>query len=276
LLRAAVTPPEQVLASLSDIVIDSVSSVRCALAVSLGAHAVFEDPNRKEFFLANIAPLLLDLLADSNDDVRIATSASLRDLIGVFDLSIIFDNLSEHIRFVLTDLEWRVRRNGVRLFCSLSLVCSPRYFDVNGMPFIVRALCDDCTQIRLFTISQLPFLVQRFGGKWLMKSLLPRLQDLNVSSNYLWRQTYLLSIVTLVDRFPADLQAQLVFQPIVRALRDPVYCVVVFAMDLLSAHITEIHPFKRQAEITPILESIFVDSPPTIIEKANALLSSCR
>jgi hypothetical protein len=276
-IRALLPNSEQVLADLSSLVADPVVSVRCALAVALRAHTTVDVPENPEAaFLSNIAPIILALLGDTNDDVRIAASINLGDLVGVFEFDFIFVQLYEQIRSILTDMQWRVRRHGYRLLCCLSLVCSARYFNLNIMPFVVKALCDNSSQIRLFAISQLPFLVQQFREQWLMESLVPRLQELNTPSNFLWRQTYLLSLIALIDWFQPERRSQFVFQPIIRALRDPVASVVLLAIDLLSTHITEIHPFRRSAEIKPILENIFVDASQTIVEKANALLSSCE
>jgi hypothetical protein len=96
------------------------------------------------------------------------------------------------------------------------------------------------------------------------------------SQNFMERETYLFSISALVGFFPVQYQSNYVFQPMIRLLNDPIHNVVLLALELLAQHKDAVHPFRRQYELKPILESLIETSPPTIKERAQAFLSACR
>jgi hypothetical protein len=59
----------------------------------------------------------------------------------------------------------------------------------------------------------------------------------------------------------------------IRMLKDPVNNVVAAALVLLSEQIQEIHPFRKQYELRPILEALAADAPPTIRDLARAFMN---
>jgi hypothetical protein len=85
----------------------------------------------------------------------------------------------------------------------------------------------------------------------------------------------LLSISAIVGFFPVQYQSNYVFQPMIRMLKDPVHNVILLALDVLAKHKDAIHPFRRQYELRPILESLVETSPPTIKARARTFLLEC-
>ena len=134
-------------------------------------------------------------------------------------------------------------------------------------------LKDNCNKVREFALSALPDIASQYGYEWVKTKLMDSFQELAQSPNFLYRETYLLCISQLAAFFPKQYLSNYVFQPMIRMLRDPVQNVVLLAIDLLSKHKDSIHPFRKQYELKPIIESLGENSPVTIKEKASQLIS---
>ena len=261
---------------------DSVPEVRCALASVLHEHAkvaTSEDQSAHEAVLSSkIVPLIDSLLKDQNDDVRVAASLNVKQLCIQFGFDFVFSQLYNPLHSMLTDTQWRVRNNAVELLFGLALVCTEEFFNNNLSQFLLHFLKDPCNQVRRFALSALPTLASHFGNEWLKTKLIRDLEkNLAQSSNFTHKQTYLRCISALVSFFPVQYQSNYVFQPMIRMLKDHVDNVVLLAIELLSQHREAIHPFRRQYELKPILESLLDNSQnSTIKERANAFLTECQ
>jgi hypothetical protein len=221
-------------------------------------------------------PLIPKLLTDLDDDVRMAASLDLKALTIQFGFDFIFENLHSSLHSMLTDTQWRVRNQAVELLFGLAVVCSADFFDQSLMEFLMMFLKDPCNRVSQFALTALPNLSQHFGDDWLKTQLMTRLQELASSPNFLHRETYLLRISALVSFFPVQYQSNYVFQPMIRMLRDQVHNVVLLAIELLAQHKDAIHPFRRQYELKPILETLAQSQQPTIKERAAAFLAECQ
>jgi hypothetical protein len=173
---------------------------------------------------------------------------------------------------MITDSQWRVRMTAIELLLALILVSSLDLFNESLFQFVALFLKDRASRVRYFTITGLPALVGHFGGEWFTEKLLPTLYELGNLPNFFQRETYLMSISLLMKYFPERYRSNFVYQPIIRLLNDEVANVVVMAMMLLTDHLDDIHPFRRQCELRPILEALDEVAAPTIRELATALL----
>jgi HEAT repeat protein len=276
-VRRCLPSPELILARLADVVRDSAVEVRCALARVLHQHAKVDPANDpKTLVVQMIVPLIEQLLKDFHDDVRVAASLNLRELTVQFGFDFVFENVHRCMQYMLTDMQWRVRNNAVELLFGLALVCSREFFDHHLFEFLLKFLQDPCCKVRQFALMALPSLAQHFGYEWLKTRLMESLQRMADSENFMERETYLFSISALVGFFPVQYQSNYVFQPMIRLLNDPIHNVILLALELLAQHKDAIHPFRRQYELKPILESLIETSPPTIKERAQAFLSACH
>jgi hypothetical protein len=223
--------------------------------------------------IEKIVPVLDFFSRELNDDLRVATSASTKEFAKLFGIDFIFEHLHETLHRMITDSQWRVRFNAVELLLALGVVSSVDFFNQNLYQFLDVFLRDPCDQVRQFTLSGLPNLVERFGTEWLTQTLVTILQELAKSQNFLHRELYLLAISALVAYFPEQYRSNYVFQPMIRMLKDPVNNVVAVALVLLSERIDEIHPFRKQYELRPIVEALAADAPPTIRDLAQAFMN---
>jgi hypothetical protein len=276
-LREVLGNPITVLSELATLTKDPVADVRCAFARVLHQHArpasTFDS---REFTLTKIAPILQELLHDNSDDVKLAAASNFVELTSIHGFQFVFGDLRDHIQLILTDRQWRVRQVGIQLLVALGIVADAPYVTENLMMFYVRFLSDPCQKLREFMVAALPSLARQLGEDWVTQSLILELRKLEKSPNFLNRKVYLLALSVLVSFFPVDFQANYVFHPMIRMLKDPVQNVVLLAIELLWQNHELIHPFRRQHEMRPILEWLMESSGPTVTEKAAAFLLECQ
>jgi serine/threonine-protein phosphatase 2A regulatory subunit A len=276
-VRLVLGDPVGIMTQLGALVKDPVSEVRAALGRVLHEHGKVEsDCKAPEFTVTRICPVVRDLLMDPSDDVRVIGSLNLIELAIFHGFDLVFDHMQDLIRLVLTDRQWRVRNNGVQLIFGLALLCSASYFTANVMRFLTRFLTDSCNKVRQFVILGLPTVAQQFGPDWVCQALMVELVKFAKSPNFLDRETYLLALSELLPFFPPDYRANFVFHPAMQLLKDPVPNVVLVAIEVLWLHNGLIHPFRRQNEMRPILETLLEKSGPTVAERAAAFLVECQ
>jgi hypothetical protein len=250
------------------------NEVRYAIARVLTGHAQVDPPEQsRALSVEKIVPVIEFFSKELNDDLRVATSASVKEFAKLFGVDFIFEHLHGTLHRMITDSQWRVRFNAVELLLALAVVSTVDFFNQNLYQFLGIFLKDPCDQVRQFTLSGLPNLVERFGTEWLTQNLVVILQELAKSQNFLHREVYLLAVSSLIMYFPEQYRSNYAFQPMIRMLKDPVNNVVAAALVLLSEQIQEIHPFRKQYELRPIVEALAADAPPTIRDLARAFMN---
>lgn len=274
LIKIRKTEPD-ILSNFENLSKDSVAEVRCALAKVLHEHAEFKEANGEidenkltTYIISNIQTLL----NDRNDDVRIAASENMKHMTIQFGFDFVFEKMRECLHSMLTDTQWRVRINAIEILFGLALVCPDEFFKDNLFPFLCQFLRDPCSKVRQFAISSLPTLASQFKSLVKENNFKENLSNLSQSDNFLHRQTYLYCISELAAFYPPQYRSNLVFQPMIRMLKDPVQNVVLLAIELLSKHKDSIHPFRRQYELKPTLEELAENASATIKAQAAKLL----
>jgi hypothetical protein len=272
-IRPSHPDPTHVLSLLTDqtYIRSSPTEVRSAIARVLAAHAAL-NPD-KSLVVRNIIPVMDLLIRDTQDDVRVATASNVKAIAQEFGLEFIFEHCHTTLHLMLTDSQWRLRNNAVEILYGLAFVSTKEFFNDQLFHLLLGFLRDPSERVRQFALSGLPNLVKRFGAEWLQTKLVQNLQELALSPNFLHRQAYLLAISSLVDFFPEQYRSNFVFQPMIRLLKDEVNNVVAVALILLSEQLEAIHPFRRQYELRPILESLANQAPPTVRDIARAFLN---
>jgi serine/threonine-protein phosphatase 2A regulatory subunit A len=264
-------PPSVLAAIISSQLVQSVSDkVRYRIACVLADHAKV-DPEPDQV-ITKFLPVIEAFIREPEDTIRIASALAVKGLSKVFGLEWVLDHVPIILQKMISDSQWRVRMTAVELLSALSVISSLDLFNENLFQFVSLFLKDHASRVRYFVITGLPALVEHFGREWLTEKLLPSLSELRDSPNFLQREAYLMSISLLMRYFPERYRSNFVFQPIIGLLNDGVANVVVMAMMLLSEHLDHIHPFRRQCELRPILESLVEGVAPTTTELARALL----
>jgi hypothetical protein len=223
-----------------------------------------------------LVPVIDFFMNEPSDDLRTATARTVNSLVKYFGTDFVFEHLHGSFHRMITDVQWRVRICAVELLFGLAVVGNASFFNNHLMTFFGTFLRDPCDRVRHFVLSGLPNLVARFGVEWHTAKFIAVLQDLARSTNFLYREAYLLAISSLVEYFPEQYRSNYVYQPMIRMLRDPVENVVAVALILLSEHIAEIHPFRKQYELRPILEGLVAQAPPTTRDLARAFMNQLQ
>lgn len=253
---------------------DPISSVKCAVAKVL-PELVEKDTTKT--ILADVISIAKEFLNSNDDDLKIESAKIVQRLTKTYGFDYLFEKLSEPLNYILVDSQWRVRKIGWELIIALSLQVDEQFFSENLLKYLTHFLKDECYQMRKFTISYLPALVDHFKEKWLTDSFTPILQnEFQKSPNFLDRETYLFSVSTLASQFPVEFQSNCVFQPMIRMLKEgetnKCYNVVLLAMDLLKKDYKSIHPFRLKYELKPILDNLAKISEKTIANRASSFL----
>jgi HEAT repeat protein len=248
------------------------TGVRYAIASVLAEHAKLEPRPAADKTLALIVPVIERFIRDPEDSVRVAVSTSVKEIAKVFGIEFVISGLTTPFHRMLYDPQWRVRLNAIELLFGLSVTSSLAFFSENLVAFIKDFLKDPISRVRLFTLSGLPTLVDRFGTGWLTTRLLPELEELAASPNYLHRETFVMSLSKLAKYFPERRLGNLLFRPLIKLLTDGVNSVVVLALVILSEHSAKLHPFRVQVELRPIVEGLVAGGAPTVKEVAKIFL----
>jgi hypothetical protein len=275
-VRGVHPDPALVLARLTDeqFIQSASTDVRCHIARVLSAHAKLEPPDAAlAVTVERVVPVIDLFMNEVSDDLRTATARTMNSLAKYFGTDFVFEHLHTSFHRMITDVQWRVRICAVDILFGVAIVGNASFFNNHLMTFFVRFLKDPCDRVRHFVLSGLPNLVARFGVEWLTAKLIAVLQELARAANFLYREAYLLAISSLVTYFPEQYRSNYVYQPMIRMLRDPVENVVAVALILLSEHIAEIHPFRKQYELRPLLEGLVAHAPPTTKNLARAFMN---
>jgi hypothetical protein len=247
--------------------------VRYAIASVLADHAKLEERPAADKTLTDlIVPVIEQFIRDPEDSVRVSVSASVKEIAKVFGIEFVISALTKPFHRMLFDPQWRVRLNAIELLFGLSVISSLAFFSENLVSFIIDFLKDPISRVRLFTLSGLPSLVDKFGTPWLTTRLIPQLEELGASPNYLHREIYLMSLSKLAKYFPERRKGNLLFRPLVRLLADSVNSVIVLALVIFSEHSAQLHPFRVQVELRPIIEGLVAGGASTVKELAKVFL----
>jgi hypothetical protein len=195
-----------------------------------------------------------------------------KELAKSFGIEFVLSTLHAPYQAMLVDSQWRVRLNAIEILFGLAVVSTESFFNDNVFLLIVHFLRDPASSVRQFTQSGLPALVNRFGNAWLTTKLLPHLEELGSSPNYLHREVFAFTLWRLAKYFPERRIANYLFRPVMRLLKDDVNSVVIIALRVLADHSAKMHPFLVQCDLRPLLESLVAGGAPTTKELATAFL----
>jgi HEAT repeat protein len=249
------------------------ADVRYAIGSVIADHVKLEENETVSQTVAErIAPVVELYMKDSDDGVRLAISKSVNEIGKYFGIEFALGHFHNAFHRMLTDSQWRVRVNAIELLYGLAIVSPLEFFEAHLFDFIIKFLKDDNHRVRHFTLSGIPQLADRFGTEWVIGKLVPQLRALASSPNYIQRETFLLAISLLVKYFPERRRANLAFQPMIKLLSDDVNSVVLVALIVLVDVSGQLHPFRVDTELRPLLEGLVSGGAPTVKALATAFL----
>ena len=164
-----------ILDKLLDVIVDTDSKVRIALANVIHHHVFLTDDSKQlkpandetqlETFVRiklNERFLLGGLLLDPIDDVRMAAADNFRYFATKLSFDFIYLSLFDSIHLMMTDPQWRIRITSAELIYGFSMLSTIDFFEEYLYQFILRFLTDSCKKVRDYAIFGLPVIVEKF------------------------------------------------------------------------------------------------------------------
>ncbi|MEN2500583.1 MAG: protein phosphatase 2, regulatory subunit A, partial [Marteilia pararefringens] len=172
---------------------------------------------------SNLLSLYMILLRDDNSEISLATISKLcevkSDNISMKELfSCIFDAISELSR----DSKWRVRDDIVKLLPS---VITSIKFDDEGSEQLIKTLIkmlnDNVYAIRRSVADSIFTLVSKQGLQWANNTVIPMINEMKDSHNYIVRMAYIDNVDLLLDSLDSEAILD-IFKSLKLVSKDPV------------------------------------------------------
>jgi len=201
------------------LVTDSSEFARASLACVINELATLLG---RDDTVTHLLPMLLLLLRDEMSDVRLSVISNLGAINQVIGVDLLSQSLLPAIVDLSEDPKWRVRLAIIEHIPMLAEQLGKDFFSDRLSALCMVWLGDDVYTVRKAAAANLKRLVDLFGQKWSLEQILPRIERLQVHTNYLHRMTALYAVQALARVLAGDhLEANLL--PLATALAaDPV------------------------------------------------------
>lgn len=232
----------------------------------------------------NCFEVILYLLQDFDDEVRIEASHAVQSFAKKFGSQYLVTGLYEHWKFILNDLQWRVQQVGIELLLDIAYQSKPIFFEENLLKKFVQFLKKPCHKLRVFLIQRLPDLFRYLDkddqeNSMLIQKFFPIISTFGKAPNTISKETYILCISTLVPLVPEKYLSNFVFQPLINLLRESFatqyFNITILSMVHLEKHIKLLHPFRIRYDLLPLLEQL-ESKEITVKAKADKFILNLR
>lgn len=180
--------------SLNKLVKDEVETVRTGLAESLTKSSQIFGPS---LTVDSIFHFLLKSLRDSSPLVRLGVISNLSNISTLLKLDEMAPCLIPAISELASDRQWRIRLRLLENTATLAKSLGPVIFVKDVLPIVLRWLCDPVFKVREAAASQLGGLANELGPHMTETHLIPQVIEMAKNSNYLYRMTAIMAIVSL-------------------------------------------------------------------------------
>ncbi|KAF4702131.1 hypothetical protein FOZ62_005671, partial [Perkinsus olseni] len=159
---------------------------------------------------------ILAVMRDQSTNVRLAVVENLGELNTVVSLDHISKSLLPTIIDLASDRQWRMYRKDMLSYMpfpghdqvrmaileqtpKLATILSPKTFTTELLATVMRWLCDPVYSVRVAATENLANLSVAMGTSWAIDNIIPHLQELSKNSNYLYRMTALMGVVSMAN-----------------------------------------------------------------------------
>jgi serine/threonine-protein phosphatase 2A regulatory subunit A len=157
---------------------------------------------------AQIVPLFIRILHDSDNEASVAALASLLKYVDKVDLSGMTPAILPVILEIALETHWRVKVVIIKLIPSLANVLGLDEFSKKLFPLVGTWLADSIFSVREQMAAQLGPLVQQFGPDWACQTLTPLILSFKGHQSYLIRQVTLMCVTHLQGFLPTNVIAK--------------------------------------------------------------------
>ncbi|KAF4696506.1 hypothetical protein FOZ60_000194 [Perkinsus olseni] len=199
---------------------------------------------------------ILAVMRDQSTNVRLAVVENLGELNTVVSLDHISKSLLPTIIDLASDRQWRVRMAILEQTPKLATILSPKTFTTELLATVMRWLCDPVYSVRVAATENLANLSVAMGTSWAIDNIIPHLQELSKNSNYLYRMTALMGVVSMANVLDEKACAEYLM-PLPRSLvQDSVANVRFNVAKTLKSISSRVSRRTLQHEIIPILQKL--------------------
>ncbi|KAH9259782.1 hypothetical protein BASA81_002204 [Batrachochytrium salamandrivorans] len=247
-----------ILPLLQDLCQDQSEHVREALAlVVLGLAPIVG----KQDTVKHLLPWFLLLLRDSNPQVRLGMVGELASLEGVVSIDDLSVALLPAVIELAHDKNWRVRAQTIAHLPVLAKQMELAYFEANLMDICVHFLSDQVFTVREAGAGLVMQICKVFGTEWTLKKIVPSVQALKLTNNYLYRLTAVRSMEVLMQAVDAEVTNRVLIPFILSLANDPVPNVRFGVCKALKR--TKLA--KDHAEVKECLQRLTVDKDKDVV-----------
>ncbi|KAK0558114.1 protein phosphatase 2A structural subunit [Tilletia horrida] len=198
---------------------DTSQHVRAALANQISGLAPLLG---KEATIEHLLPLFLQLLKDEFPDVRLNIISKLEQVNAVIGIDLLSQSLFPAIVELAEDKQWRVRQAIIDYMPLLANQLGVQFFNEQLSTLCMSWLGDTVFSIREAATVNLKRLTEIFGAEWARQAIIPKVLQMGVHPNYLYRMTTIFAITTMAPSLTPEIITENVLDAVVPMQEDPI------------------------------------------------------
>jgi serine/threonine-protein phosphatase 2A regulatory subunit A len=171
---------------------------------------------------AQIVPLFIRILHDSDNEASVAALSSLLKFVDNVDLAGMTPAILPVILEIALETHWRVKVVIIKLIPALANVLGLDEFSKKLFPLVGTWLADSIFSVRDQMATQLGPLVQQFGADWAGQTLTPLILSFKGHQSYLIRQVTIMCVNHLQGFLPPAALAKQFLTPVTQMANDKI------------------------------------------------------
>ncbi|PWN18624.1 putative ser/thr protein phosphatase 2A regulatory subunit A [Microstroma glucosiphilum] len=241
---------------------DNSQHVRAALGTQISGLAPLLG---KDATIEHLLPLFLQLLKDDFPDVRLNIISKLEQVNEIIGIDLLSQSLLPAIVELAEDKQWRVRQAIIEYIPLLANQLGVEFFDEQLSNLCMSWLGDTVFSIREAATINLKKLTDVFGIQWARQTIIPKVLQMGVHPNYLYRMTTIFAITTMAPSLNTSAITDSVLATVLSLVEDPIPNIrfnVARAFEVLASVLSQ-EPQGRgviSSKIIPALEKLKEDS----------------
>lgn len=245
-----------------DLSTDQSQHVRAALGTQISGLAPLLG---KEATIEHLLPLFLQLLKDEFPDVRLNIISKLEQVNEVIGIDLLSQSLLPAIVELAEDKQWRVRQAIIEYIPLLANQLGVDFFDEQLSNLCMSWLGDTVFSIREAATINLKKLTDVFGVEWARQTIIPKVLQMGVHPNYLYRMTTIFAITTMAPSLNTAAVSDSILETVFALHEDMIPNIrfnVAKAFEVLAAVLSQDAQGRSiiKAKIIPALERLKTDS----------------
>ncbi|KAJ3020024.1 hypothetical protein HKX48_001439 [Thoreauomyces humboldtii] len=209
----------EILPCVKELVSDTSVHVRSALATQISGLAPYLGKNHT---IEHLLPLFLQLLKDEASEVRLAIISKLDRVNDVIGIELLSQSLLPAIIELQEDKQWRVRLAIIENIPLLASQLGVAFFDEKLAELCMNWLGDSVFSIREAAAINLKKLTEVFGVEWAQQAIIPKILEMAIHENYLYRMTTVFALTAIASAVNGDALRDFILPTVITLAADPI------------------------------------------------------